>query len=338
MIKTIPCYFLPSRVILIDDDEKILKNILPCLDRHTASYQTFQNPFKALDHINTTQQPLLFSQQLIEPAGSDSWQHVRLNFNIYDLYKEIYNPCRFNQISTVIVDYHMPGLNGLECCMKINNPAIQRILLTGDEDEHIAIDAFNQGIIQAYIKKHDLQVIDKLRKAITEAQLAYFQKVSDFITKAATFDPSTTALTDPTFISFFFELIKTHQLVEYYLHEITGTFLFLNNQGKVSSLFTFLQDQCDVMASFHEDKDPLFEELRTYKKILCFHSQKTTEIPHPSTWHSYVRPAQLLQGNQPYYYAYANQGFDVDTRKILSFQAYAQQHKDKDISKLQACA
>lgn len=322
-MRQIPCYFLPSHVMIIDDDQTILDNLIPCLDEQTSVYVPFQNPFKALEYVNSQVDKM---DSHVSLANADEWQHVRLNFNIYDLYKKIYNPERFSQISVVIVDYHMPGLNGLEFCAKIKNPYIQCILLTGDEDEQIAIEAFNQGLIQAYIKKHEIEALDKLKKAIREAQFNYFYQLSILTTSAATFDRSATALKDPSFINLFFNLIRENNIIEYYLHEITGTFLFLDKSGNVSSLFTFLKDQLDVIAGFHDYTGSLFDSLKNYEQILCFHSQETVEIPPPSQWDRYVRPAQLLKGHQPYYYAYGSDGFDVDHQQILSFDTYAQMH------------
>ena len=322
LMKKIPCTFLPSQVMIIDDDQSIVENLIPCLDEDTSTYIPCQNPFQALEMINAHQENTLFSHQLVEQTNPDAWQHVRLDFNIYDLYKEVYNPNRFKQLSTIIVDYHMPGITGIELCSKINNPWIQRILLTGDEDEHIAIDAFNQGLIQAYIKKHEFESIKKLKKAIVEAQLTYFQQTSSLITTAATFDKSTTALEDPAFIELFFKLVEENNIVEYYLHETTGTFLLLNKKGEASSLFTFLQDHLDAITSSHELFDPLFDEMQAHKKMLCFHNHATIEIPDPSNWYQYVRPAQQLQGNQLYYYAYGPGGFDLDNKQILSFENF----------------
>jgi len=210
-MRQIPCYFFPSQVILIDDDQSLLDNLMPCLDDHASVHVAFQNPFKALDYINSQTAETDSSVAL---TSEEEWQHVRLDFNIYDLYKRIYDANRFTKISTIVIDYHMPGLNGLEFCTKIKNPYIQRILLTGDEDEHIAIEAFNKGLIHAYIKKHEFEAISKLKKAIGEAQLNYFRQISSLTMSAATFDATATALKDPKFIELFFTLVKENAIVE----------------------------------------------------------------------------------------------------------------------------
>ena len=55
---------------------------------------------------------------------------------------------RLNQIGTVISDYRMPGLDGLETLRRIGvlNPEITRIILTGYATMEAAINATNTGI------------------------------------------------------------------------------------------------------------------------------------------------------------------------------------------------
>jgi CheY-like chemotaxis protein len=74
---------------------------------------------------------------------------------IHEIYKVIYNPRRYEEISTVIVDYDMPSMKGLEFCEKLQNPYIRKILYTGVAGEGLAIEAFNKGLIDGYIRKGD---------------------------------------------------------------------------------------------------------------------------------------------------------------------------------------
>lgn len=106
------------------------------------------------------------------------------------------------------------------------------------------------------------------------------------------------------------------------MHETTGTFLFLNKAAEVSSLFTFLKEQLDIIVGFHDYSGALFDSLKSYKQVLCFHNRDKVETPPPSQWEKYVRPAKALEGDQLYYYAFGEGGFDVDLTQILSFETY----------------
>lgn len=65
------------------------------------------------------------------------------------------------RISTVISDYKMPGLNGLDTLSQIGgiNPDITRIILTGYATMDVAIDATNKGIDGFLTKPFDNAVL-----------------------------------------------------------------------------------------------------------------------------------------------------------------------------------
>jgi len=83
-------------------------------------------------------------------------------------------------VATVICDYRMPGLDGLETLIAIGeiNPEITRIILTGYATMEAAIDATNAGIdgfltkpfdnIELRAKIHDIWVRKHLRQFVCE--------------------------------------------------------------------------------------------------------------------------------------------------------------------------
>jgi len=77
------------------------------------------------------------------------------------------NPARYQLIKTCVIDFAMPGLNGLQVLDALMDWPGARVLLTGQADEQVAIDAFNRGLIDQYIPKHaddiSSQLIGKLR-------------------------------------------------------------------------------------------------------------------------------------------------------------------------------
>jgi len=85
-----------------------------------------------------------------------------------------------NQIATVISDYRMPGLDGLETLQRIGslNPEITRIILTGYATMEAAINATNTGIdgfltkpfdnIELRAKIHEIALRKHLRQFVPE--------------------------------------------------------------------------------------------------------------------------------------------------------------------------
>jgi adenylate cyclase len=82
-----------------------------------------------------------------------------------------------NQIATVISDYKMPGLNGLETLSAIGsiNPEITRIILTGYATMEAAIQATNEGIDGFLTKPFDnLELRAKIHKISVRKRLKQF--------------------------------------------------------------------------------------------------------------------------------------------------------------------
>lgn len=68
------------------------------------------------------------------------------------------HPSRYQLAQTCVVDYVMPGMDGLKVLSQLADWPGARVLLTGQADQQIAIDAFNAGLIHQYIPKqiHDI--------------------------------------------------------------------------------------------------------------------------------------------------------------------------------------
>lgn len=76
-------------------------------------------------------------------------------------------PERFALVKTSVIDYAMPGIHGLQVLDTLIDWPGARVLLTGQADDQVAIDAFNRGLIDQYIPKHaediGVQLTGKLR-------------------------------------------------------------------------------------------------------------------------------------------------------------------------------
>src|SRR5690606_26705254 len=148
-----PFYF-PTQAVLVDDDPDFLDGISLMLDK-SLSYRLFQSASAALKYVNEAHKHVQFLQRCYTsyktgPLESDSLSHI----DIGKLHHEVLNGFRFQTCSTVIVDYSMPEMNGLEFLMSLKNPFIRKVLLTGQADMELAIKAFNQQLIDQFIDKH----------------------------------------------------------------------------------------------------------------------------------------------------------------------------------------
>ncbi|MDO9099600.1 MAG: response regulator [Caldisericota bacterium] len=69
---------------------------------------------------------------------------------------------RFHLTGVLIVDFDMPGMDGLELIQKIKALPVRRVLLTGQADAAVAVKAFNAGLIQQFIPKNAPELFDDI--------------------------------------------------------------------------------------------------------------------------------------------------------------------------------
>ena len=216
---SIPTCYFPSTALFLDDSRDFLLNFVLQLDEGVA-YRTFNSPRQALDYIHSKrcEQDLVSQHCLTEytEAKNCPLTNHTINLDLAAIYAEIYNPHRFSEISVVVVDYAMPGMDGLEFCRRIENSNIKKILLTGQADEKLAIAAFNEGLIHRYIKKSDVNAAALITKSIYDLQLQYFQTMSDMVVRMLSVT-SPNCLRDKKFAQFFSQLRDEKGIVEYYL-------------------------------------------------------------------------------------------------------------------------
>lgn len=331
-MKSIPSCKHPTRVLFIDDEPDFLMSIAANLSAKSAAYVFFDSPERAIHYINDEYHSDPFTQRSVSNSETYHYEHHALEVNLSTLYQEIYNPNRFNQISTVIIDYDMPGINGLEVCQAINDPYVQKILLTGAADEHLAVQAFNQGLIHKYIRKQTKNIFEHLETAIQESQDHYFKQLSNILTTALnSHDNIPTALNNPAFVSYFEKIIKEHDIVEYYQFERTGSFILANSKAALWGIFTYSEDRmnADYLEVEDENESVISTEaknaLKEKKKMLCYFKEGQTFLPHPETWEQFLFPTTFIDGTNKYYVACTPNAIAIDSQKIVSFNTYKQE-------------
>ncbi|KAB2835507.1 MAG: response regulator [Caedimonadaceae bacterium] len=307
-MKSILPFFSPTEVIMIDDDRLLLNAWKIKLRPLYINLKSFDNPFKALHHIKES-----------------TLKHDN-SLNLNTIHHDIYSSDRFKQISTIIVDYDMPGMNGLEVCRQITASHIQKIMLTGAATHELAVSAFNEGIIHQFIQKDDPEAFTKLEASIAKAQGRYHDlKSHDFINQIYVEYPETEILKDSAFVDFFEKIIQEKQVPEYYLLDAMGSFLFISDSGKPSSLFVFNEEALEVQEDMIPEIDrntDLAQEVYSKKQAICFYPFNTLEKYDPSNWKNYLQPLNRLESGSPVFYAFVPDLINLDQSKIISFKDY----------------
>ncbi len=325
---SIPTCYFPTTALFIDDSRDFLLNFVLQLDEGLA-YRIFDSPFDALDCIHQKRCELdMLSQRCLteytEAKNCPLTNHT-INLDLTAIHAEIYNSKRFSEISVVVVDYAMPGMDGLEFCRQIENTNIKKILLTGQADEKLAIEAFNQGLIHRYIKKSDPQAAELITKSIYDLQLQYFQKMSDMIVRMLSVT-SPSCLHDKKFAEFFSNLLQEKGIVEYYLADNSGSFLLLDDNAHVH--FLIVKNQSDMqlyydLALDNGANEEVLDQLSVGEKIPCFW-QANAQTPEWNGWSTCLVSAKRFVSDDIYFYACVKGPvlFEVQQDRVISYHHY----------------
>ena len=327
----IPAFYFPTTTLIVDDSREFLSRFSKGLDSNLA-HILCTSPRDALRAIQTTPNSdyiinRCFSEY-IENAGYPLTAHT-VAVDISEIYQTIYHAQRFSEISVVIVDSAMPGMNGFEFCECINNRAIKKILLADGYQERLAINAFNTNTIDLYLNKNDPFLTKKISQYIKSLQNNYFQIKSSPLNEMLAYS-SAQCLLDDKFAQFFKILCAEQHIVEYYLIENTGSFLLVNAEGILSCLIVkSRQDLClhYELAADNDAPRSILEQLENGQSVpYCWPIHDFYQFDNES-WPLRLYPAEKLQGNDLYYYALIkvpfSQGIEFD--KIQPYSNYLKQ-------------
>jgi len=296
---SIPACYFPSTALFIDDSRDFLLNFVLQLDEGLA-YRLFDSPFDALDFLHKKHQEIhtLTQRCLMEYTESLSLPDSTTNAGLAAIQKEIYNRRRFAEISVVVVDYAMPGMDGIEFCRRLAGTNIKKILLTGKADEKLAIEAFNEGLIQRFIQKSDINAADLITNSINDLQWQYFQNMTDTMMQMMALQMPV-CLNDPQFSSFFKQFCQEKRIVEHYLANEAGSFLLFDDDAKPSTLIVMREAERHAdyeLARSLGASSEVLEHIASGEKILgALSNEKNLSL---------LIPAQQLQGNNAYSYAH----------------------------------
>ena len=322
------CYF-PSTVVLIDDNRNFLKSIIPGLNNDKAKYKIFSRPQSALEFLTEEYRMDSFINRCLLRPEEEQLEHRTIDVDVRAIHNECHNSKRFDEISVLVVDYSMPGINGLELCKQVQDKPYKKILLTCEVDESIAIKAFNEGIIDKFIRKHDPNLAKTINTAVHDLQKKYFHDLSRTVAtgfSAHCGDEKTAVfLSDKVFIDFFDEVMQKTNAVEYYLMDSSGSFMFLDINGSPCWLAVKSEAEMSDFAGFAKDDNaPLsvIEPLIKRNKIPYFHTDNELQT-FPQNWKNFLHSAKQLKGKDDYFYALITDPKAYSIGKITSFADYS---------------
>ena len=309
---SIPLYYHPTQLVFVDDSRNFLDAIDITLAKKDFICTTFIDPFQAIDYINQKREDL---QESFISSSSIPTDKQHTEFDISSIHKMLYQPKRFNTISTVIVDYDMPSINGLKLCEQLTYKDPSIILLTGEASQSLAIQAFNKKIIGQFISKSRKDLPIPLIKALDASKLDYFIRITQPIAKYIISNPNIrTFLENPHYISQFYDIIKELHIIEFYIISPEGDFLLIPKEGPPKLLF--VQDEEKIQAN----KDDLYlqDPSLANTHLFCYHLKYGEPIDSIKNPQSYFYPKVAIPGSD-LFYAISPAGSFLSKTEFLKF-------------------
>lgn len=322
------CYF-PTTSVLVDDNATFLTSINNLLKKKLPLL-TYHRPQDGLTYLNEEYIHEPFNIDLLVPEDPRA-DRLMINIDVRAIDQQIYNPERFAKVAVVVVDYAMPGMDGLAFCQQLKlRRNLRIIMLTGEADNKLAVQAFNEGLIHQFIMKSAPNLETVILAAIQEQQQNYFIKESEAILECSYSQAEKlyNLLTDPNFIEFFKGLCQKHHIVEYYLLDSEGSFLLLDGDKRATVLALKSEE---VLNHYHEiarfgenTKASVLNALKNYTHVPLFYLGSDLSTP-PENWETYLHPANKLVGlHENYYYSLLEDasGLGIRDGEILSYHRY----------------
>lgn len=243
----------PSRLVFLDDDPlflQVLKVAIPP-DWRADLFTDSQVCLSYLKNNGVAWLQDEYKQQILLDKLRDSPQ-IRQSFSGNGVIPALIeywhqNPARYDFVHIATFDYAMPGLNGLDVFELLENWPGRRVLLTGQADESIAVQAFNQGLIQQFIAKQggDLresllfQLPHLLAQPLPNHQFLWLQSLSM---------AQQHWLSEPTVVEALNDWVLQSDWIEYAVTSAPFGFLGVNAKGVVSWLQLAFESELEQIA------------------------------------------------------------------------------------------
>ncbi len=295
----VPLIYIPTEVVFLDDSSTFLYTLGTCVSLEKNIYSFFADPKAAFTYITNSKKSVDSIDKFLGKQDKMSYSSVDSKYDFLHLHEEIFSKQRFNVISIVVADYSMPTMNGLDFLAQITDPHIKKILLTGEADEKIAVDAFNKQAISAYVKKTTPNYLEAIKESIHYLSKQFWNEKLQLPSQVLQLTSAGTPFTSKEFETYFDALVKEYDVVEYYLLDGSFRYLMASSKGNLYTLWIQSIEEADSfyydIQSLDEEEFPekIKQEAKAYQKMFCGHSSNGS-LPDIREWSKYYREASKV--------------------------------------------
>lgn len=306
-MKTLPLFYYPSTWLWIDDDRNALKSMTLVFEDQ-GNILPFQSAKSCLEFLSKYEPPLTSQTFLKSITAHESYGSLRKNpidFDITTIANLADVKNRHDEITVMVIDYHMPEMDGFELAKATQHLPIQKILLTGKAQESDAVAGFNDTLIHRFVQKAEEKQFEKLSSYLKELSLQYFEKLT-YPLLANLETEILTPLSDPIFIDFFKGFCDQYKITEYYLVDKQGSFLCIDEKNNKSCLVV-ISDEAIENWLFLNSKEPGLSAndlnaIIERKKIPFFGVGKEA-WQFNTSFSQFLYSSEVLNGRKKYFWA-----------------------------------
>ncbi len=291
------CYF-PIKTFFVDDDVSFIQSIL--LTKQNYHHQVCHSPAKALDYLLTEYQSGLPLEGLFKSDDNivDADYQRLVNIDVKQI-ETFVQKNKDNEIGVLFVDYHMPEMTGVEFLRKIKHLPMKKILFTGMADYQVGVEAFNEGLIDGYLKKGDVNFIQQLNAMETEQRWKFFEKISEKIIATDELN----YLTNPAVNEQFKSKINTGEIKTFCLKHLQGDFKITTATNEEKMFLIRSKSQLNELATLAEEDgatETTITQLKNAESIPYFNNQPYWQTP-ASEWGGYLLKTTRLLDTECYW-------------------------------------
>ena len=311
-------YHHPTLTVLIDDSQSFLDSIAFRLSPNLVS-KSFIDAHAALCWLNQVHEQANYNEpiQVGFDEQTESFSRRCASIDLDLIFRNVMDSQRFDIPSVLVIDFAMPNMNGIELCRKINHLPCKKILLTGQADEKIALEAFNNKLIDRYLKKGDPDSLNSLESVIHSLQHEYFIQQTSTL-KDLLSRHSFAFISDPAMAEIAGQICSRYKFIEYYLFPNPSGILFFDIHGKPTLMVIETLASLTMHKEIAQDQNAPVELIVALQELRLVPFFSDSGGVYRETikddWLSYCLPPQIYRGREEYYCAF----FDLPAHYLQS--------------------
>lgn len=319
------CFF-PTTVVFVDDNQRYLDVLydmfaeIPVLKRRMANLDISK-------YLNEYKSPVKFSKFEMKKRLAEA-NKFNVVPNLAKLHRILYERKRFHTISTLVVDYLMPGKIGTEILEEVKDVDIKKIFLTSFLNHDEAIELINRDLVHQCFNKYDGEFIIDAERTLVEVINKFFEDKVKFEYTEVSF------MQNPFLCKLINGYIDSKKPVEYYVLDDKGSYLFLDGNAKPSGIFVRSEeDMCKFYDRLCRSSAPASLLYQVLERKMMFGgmysslSKREKCVIHDDYFIKCAVPANIISdtvngGNLYYAFVDTEYAFPLDWSKVTSFNSF----------------